>query len=176
MPNLIPDKLINFKAYHGEAGLDLLGTVDVTLPKIEYETEELRGAGIPGTIEAPSLGQTKAMSCEINFRTVTERVIQLSAPSGHQLSFYGALQLEDSGTGAMLSRQCRAVIKTLPKTVETGKFDPSKPMESKAEFEVWYYKLAYDGMDLLEIDKLNGIHFVNGFDHLAQVRADMGMA
>ena len=38
-----------------------------------------------------------------------------------------------------------------------------------------YYKLEIDGVVVIEIDVINGIEIVNGFDNLGALRAALGL-
>ena len=55
----VPEKLINFRVY--ENGNDLIGIADVTLPKVDYMTETVKGAGIAGEIDSPVKGHYSSM-------------------------------------------------------------------------------------------------------------------
>ena len=46
--NVVPEKLINFRAYND--GNDLLGVTDVQLPSLDAMTETVKGAGIAGRL------------------------------------------------------------------------------------------------------------------------------
>ncbi|MCB2187684.1 MAG: phage major tail tube protein [Deltaproteobacteria bacterium] len=173
MANQVPEKLQDFRVYLED--VDLLGVADVTLPKMEFETEELKGAGLAGTIDSPVLGHFKSMTCEINFRVVTQNFVKLAAPKSHHLAFYGAVQVHDAGEGKLLSKQCKVVVRGLAKVADLGKLDSGKLQENKAELEVHYLKLSYDGADYIEMDKLNYVYVVDGEDYLAEVRANLGL-
>ena len=66
----VDELVINYAIY--EDAVEYLGTTEVTLPDLEYMTEELSGAGIAGNIEEIIIGHLNAMSTTFNFRTVTE--------------------------------------------------------------------------------------------------------
>lgn len=53
MDKNIPEKLIDFRCYSD--GTDLLGMVDVTLPKVDLMSETVKGAGIAGEIDTQEL-------------------------------------------------------------------------------------------------------------------------
>jgi len=173
MANQIPEKLIDFRAYLD--GTDLLGMVDATLPKLEFETEELRGAGIAGTFDGPVLGHLKSMNTEINFRTTTDSVMKLAAPKYHHITLYGALQFHDAGGGELMSKELKVVLRGLPKNPDMGKLDSGKLMEVKHTLEIGYLKIFFDKAERIEVDKFNYIYTVDGVDYLAEVRANLGL-
>ena len=51
-----PIRLVNFRAYNSSNLI--IGTTDLTLPKIEYMTETVKGSGIAGEVDLPTLGNT----------------------------------------------------------------------------------------------------------------------
>lgn len=52
----VPEKLINFRVYNN--GADLVGSADVTLPKLNAMTQTVKGAGIAGKLIPPFWGTT----------------------------------------------------------------------------------------------------------------------
>ncbi len=169
----IPDKLTDFRVY--DDAQDLLGVADVTLPSFEADTDEIKGAGLAGSIETPALGQFKSMQVGLSFRTPTTSSFKLLAPKSHKLSLYGSLQHFDGGTGTIAEIPCKIYVQGLPKKKEMGKFDSGKKTETKIEFELTYIKITLDGADKVELDKLNYIYVVDGTDYLADVRANLGL-
>ena len=169
----IPHVLSNFLAYKG--GKQLVGTVNVELPKLDGLTETISGAGIAGEIEAVIKGQFKAMACSIETRTVTDESFNLLDPNGIDLTFRGNIQGGDSSSGRVTDTGLKVRIKGTSKTFDQGKFEVGKPMGSKNEFAVSYYKVWYDNQEVLELDPANHIFIVNGVDHLADVRRNLGL-
>lgn len=169
----IPEKLINYTVYRD--GIEFLGTADVQLPSLEYMTETVKGAGIAGEVDSPTLGHFGAMSTSLNWRTVSSPAVRLFAPKSHSLDFRGSLQQYDSGTGTIKPVGVKVSVKTLPKKFDTGKMDVGATMDSSSEFEVTYYKLVIDNKTVVEIDKYNFICVIDGVDYLKEVRNQLGM-
>lgn len=169
----IPDKLTDFRVFNDAQ--DLIGVVDVDLPDLEADTEELRGAGIAGTIETPALGQLKSLTVGLSFRTMTDSSHKLLAPKAHKLTLYGSLQFFDGASGENAEKQCKIYVQAIPKKKSLGKFDSGKQTETKMELEATYLKLTLDGEDRIEIDKLNYIYAIDGTDYLADVRTNLGL-
>lgn len=169
----IPHVLSNFLAY--KDGKQLVGVMDVELPKLEGMTEAISGAGIAGEIEAVIKGQFKAMSCGITTRTVTDDSFKLLDPNGIDLTFRGNIQGGDSSSGKITDTGIKVRIKGTSKSFDQGKFEVGKPMGSKNEFSVIYYKVWYDNKEVLELDPVNHIFIVDGFDYLAEVRKNLGL-
>ena len=86
----VDELVINYAIY--EDATEYLGTTEVTLPDLEYMTEELSGAGIAGNIEEIIIGHLNAMSTTFNFRTVTEAAVTLMEPRVHRIDLRVAQQ------------------------------------------------------------------------------------
>lgn len=171
--NIVRDKLINFEVF--KEGNRKLGMGDITLPSLEYKTATLSGAGIGGDIEMPTPGQTASMELEINWRTLNEDVTKLLAVKAHDLEIRGSNQQYDAGTGEIKSQPVRINVRTVPKKSDLGSFKPAEHTDSKSTLEIIYLKVEIGGERVIEIDKLNYIHYVDGVDYLASVRSDLGV-
>lgn len=172
--NQIPEKLINYRVF--EDGKDLIGTADVQLPSLEYMTETVKGAGVAGEVDSPTLGHFSAMSVTLNWRTVTEHLSRLATPRAHNLDIRGAQQRFNNATGELDVVPVKAVIRALPKKTDIGKFDAGATTDSSTEMEAIYLKLTVDGETVLEIDKYNYICNIGGTDFLEKVRQALGLA
>lgn len=174
MYNAVRDKLTDFAVF--KDGVQKLGTADITLPSIEYLTETLKGPGIGGEVEMPTMGQTSSMELQITWRTLNADVTEIHAPRAHDLEFRGAIAHYDSSTGEI--RQIPAVVKVrgVPKKLELGKLETSATMDASNTLELVYIKQTYDGVTKLEIDKFARVFSVNGTDYLAEVRAALGLS
>lgn len=172
--NRIPDKLINAKIYK-QGKTELMGTADAELPGMEYITEAITGLGLAGEVETPVVGHFKSLPFKFKWNTINERATDLLFPETHHLEIYSSLQDYDAGTGKLISKPVKAVLRALPKKVNLGKLEPAKKMDSETELECVYIKMWIDGQVVLEIDKFNFICNINGEDVLASVRKDLGM-
>lgn len=169
----VPEKLVNFTAY--KDGSTYLGTADITLPTLEALTETVRGAGIAGEVDSPTLGHYGSMTVTLNWRTITPEAMQLHEPVSHALDFRGAQQVYNSATGEYSSQGVKVTVRAVPKSGDLGTFAPGTMTNSTNELEVSYLKIQVDGKTLIEIDKFNFICLINGRDHLAQVRQQLGL-
>lgn len=169
----IPEKLINYSGYLN--GSTYLGTADVTLPTLEMISDTIKGAGIAGEIDSPTIGQYGSMTVTLNWRTLTTEGIQLHAPTTHAIDFRGAQQVFDASTNQRKVQGVKVSIRAMPKSGDLGKFDPSTTTDSTNEMEVTYLKIEIEGKVAIEIDKLNYKSVFNGVDYLADVRSILGM-
>lgn len=169
----VPEKLINFRVYNN--GADLVGSADVTLPKLNAMTQTVKGAGIAGEIDSPVLGHYSSTEVEINFRTIDKDSITLASPKGHHLDIRGAQQVYDSSTGEYVVKKVKLVVRGVPKTDDLGKLDVGATTDTKLTLECDYVKLSIDGETQIELDKYNYIANIGGVDYLADVRDALGL-
>lgn len=169
----VPEKLINYRVYLN--GNDMIGTSDVTLPKLDAMTETVKGAGIAGEVESPVLGHFSSMELELNWRTLEKSNVLLASPKGVHLDLRGAQQVYDSGSGSFVARAVKVVVRGVPKSTELGKLDVGATTDTKNTIEVNYIKITIDGSTVLEIDKYNYICIIDGTDYLADVRTALGL-
>lgn len=173
MTTKMAEKLINFRVYN--EGQNLLGVADVDLPSIESMTDTVKGAGIAGEVDSPTLGHYGPMSCTINWRTVTKAAMALVKPKAHQLELRGAVQVYDSAAGVYETLAQKFVLKAVPKKMSPGKLDVGTKQDTSSEFEVTYIKIFLDGKETFELDKYNYICKIDGEDFLAGTREALGL-
>ncbi|MDT2243196.1 phage major tail tube protein [Paenibacillus larvae] len=83
--------------------------------------------------------------------------------------------LQYAATGVYATEGAKISVRAIPKSAELGSLEVGSTMDGKTEFEVIYLKVSVDGKVLLELDKFNFIFVVNGKDHLADVREQLGL-
>ncbi len=170
---MVPEKLINFRVY--QDGADLIGISDVTLPKLEAVTETVKGAGIAGEIDSPTLGHYGSMEVELNWRTLLKSNIVLAKPKGVNLDLRGACQMNNSESGTLETVPVKVVLRGLPKSTDLGKLEMGSTTDTKNTIEVTYIKISVNGETVLELDKYNYICNIDGTDYLAEVREALGL-
>jgi len=168
----IPEKITGYSVYRN--GSTYLGTADVELPNLEALTETIKGAGIAGEVDSPTIGHFSSMTCTLNWRTVDPASIELNAPELHSLDFRAAQQVLDSALGTYSSVPVKVSVRAIPKTLNLGKFEVGATTDTSNELEVVYLKIIHDGKVTTEIDKFNSICIINGKDYLAAERAALG--
>ncbi|MCP4747301.1 MAG: phage major tail tube protein [Desulfobacteraceae bacterium] len=173
MSNPVPEKIINCRVY-----LDnevLIGFADAQLPSLEAMTDTIKGAGIAGEVESPSIGHYKPMTVTLNFRSVTDSFAGLAAQKAHSLDIRGAMQVYDAGAGSYKIESVKVMLKAITKKIDLGKLNAGEAQENSFEGEVVYLKLLIDAKEKIEIDKYNFISKVDGVDQLAEVRSALGI-
>ncbi|HMT02402.1 MAG TPA: phage major tail tube protein [Burkholderiales bacterium] len=174
MATLIPEKLNSFKVYL--EGEELLGIANVTLPSIEAVTSTVKGAGIAGEYESPTVGHYKSIRLSIKWLTMTTGATILAKQQSHSLELHGSIQAFDIASRAYKYPAIKIRVNGTPTKFDMGKFESGSTMDSQVDLELTYIKLTRDGEEIYEIDKLNFISKVLGEDALAPIRAGLGMS
>lgn len=171
--NQVPEKLNDFRVYRD--GNDLLGVADVSLPDIEFLSETVKGAGIAGEVDSPTVGQLASMQLSLNWRTITKPLTILAQQKAHALDLRGSMQIFEAAMGEYRQVPVKIAVRGLPKKIGLGKFDKGSSTDSSSEFEVIYMKISINGETVIEIDKYNYVCVINGVDYLLQVRIALGL-
>ncbi|MBR0316523.1 MAG: phage major tail tube protein [Synergistaceae bacterium] len=174
MSNIIPEKGINYRCYLN--GGEFLGSVsEGTFPNFEAMTSEVRGAGLAGVVDSPTVGHLNSMTMSLTWRTVTSAYITLMIPRAHDVDLYASMQQFDAGLGIYRTVPIHVFVKAIPKNITPGNLVVSDVMGTQDEFEITYIKIELDGREVVEVDKYNYVFKIRGVDYLASVRADLGM-
>lgn len=171
---IVPEKLINYKCYNESN--DLLGVTDVDLPSIEYMTETVKGAGIAGEINSPTMGHFSNMEAKITWRIIDKPLLNLAGNKAHTLDLRGAQQTYDPVSGEYKVLPVKVLIKGATTNTELGKFEQGGTVGGTTTISVFYLKVVVDGTTLVEIDKYNYIANVGGTDWLSDVRKALGLS
>ena len=155
--NVVPEKLINFRAYND--GNDLLGVTDVQLPSLDAMTETVKGS----------------METVLNWRTISKPGMNLASQKGVSLDLRGAQQFYDPEKSEYVVKAVKCVIRGVPKKTELGKLDVGTTTGSSNTIETNCIKVIIAGETVLEVDKYNYISNIGGTDYLADVREALGL-
>ena len=168
--NYIPEKINDFNAYAD--GNKMIGVgASATLPEINMKTSTVAGVGVNGEIDSPTIGQFESMEQEVQFNTLYSSAMDMMSPmSTVNLTFRAAQQVYDK-TGGYAFKGLRVVEMGRVKKFNPGKVEKGESMEATVTLELTYIMIEVDGVQLVEIDKLNGVYKVNGVDMLAGVRS-----
>jgi P2 family phage contractile tail tube protein len=168
----IGNKVINYSVY---AKIDnktkyIQDTTNLQMPSFENLTDSIKGAGILGEIDFPTLAQVGSLSFATTFRNITSDEIMLYIPKAQDIEVRWAIDKYDSTNNKIGIESHKAFIKGVPKKFEAGKIEPNASQESTIELEVLYYSHLIDGKTVLEVDKLNNVFKVNGVDYASDIR------
>lgn len=168
----VDELVVNYAIY--EDATEHLGTTEVTLPDLEYMTEELQGAGIAGTVEEIIMGHLNAMTTTLNFRTVTKSAVSLMTPTVHKIDLRVAQQQMNMRTSQTNISAVKHIMKVKPKKTSLGKVASASTADVSGEYAVSYYAMYLEGKKVTEIDPLNFVCIINGVDYLKEVRKALG--
>lgn len=163
---------INYEIY--EDGENFCGMAEVTLPEMAQKTTSVSGAGIAGEYTAPYIGQIEPMSLTLNFRVATEQATNLATPQNHFIDIRVAQETWNAAAGKYIIEPVKYLLTIAPVKTSDGKIAPSSPTDASMEFSVSYFAQYINGDKMKEFDQFNFIYFINGTDHLAEVRKAMG--
>ena len=152
-----------------------MGTASVDLPELQYMTQTIKGAGIAGEIEAPTLGHLQSLELKLTFRALYENPIALMEQKAVNLSLRGAIQKYDTGTGELKTLPVRIDARGRIKGGALGKLEPSELMDTEITFECDVISVKINNSEYFMHDKLNFVNRVNGKDYLASVRLALGI-
>ena len=169
---MIPEKLIGFAVYN--EGADLLGIVDATVSAFQALSETVKGAGLAGEYNSPTLGHYGSITVTLTWRTVTKEGATLLANNGHELELRGSIQVRDPATSKLSSKPLKFAIRGNGLSFDPGKLDMATVQGTTSVIEVAYIKMTYDGEEIFELDKFNYICKINGVDVMESVRSDLG--
>lgn len=161
---MLPKILKNFNLFVDGRGY--AGRIDeITLPKLTVKTEEFQGAGMSAPVEI-DMGMEK-LEMDMTFSEYDPELFKLfGLTNGSEVAFTIRGALEGNGTTIPVVINARGYFKELD-------FDSWKPAEKatlKCSVACNYYKLAIDGVELIEVDPINMIRNVNGSDQLSKLR------
>ncbi len=164
----IGNKVINYSVYVSSKKVG--DTSSVELPEIEYLTDSIKGAGIIGEIDLPSV-QVGSMSLSISTRVSNNPDDLALLMSARDIEIRWVTDAIDTSNVSSDVIGHKAFIKGVPKKIGEGKIEPGAGQDGSYEYEVISYKRITDGKTVLEIDKLNGVFKVNGIDQVKSINS-----
>ena len=168
----LSNKTIQYSIYNKNDGKSTLITdsASVKRPSIENMTETIKGTGIMGEIDFPTLLQIAAMEYEISFKSASKEAIDLFAQKTQSLEIRWATDYLDTETSKVSIRANKDIIRGVPKKIDLGSIETNSGNEATLPLEVLYFKHIQDGETLIEIDKLNNVFIINGVDYAKGLR------
>lgn len=167
-----PEAYIDFEVY--EDATNFMGISQVTLPNINYLTQQLTGAGIGGTVNAVLIGMVDAMTTTFNFRSALDAAANLLTPTSHHVDLRVAEQYWNVPNVERDVLADKYVMVMSPMNMTPGTVAPASLSDTSCEFSVTYYAAFKDGEKIWEIDPFNYICYVNGVDYMEPVRRALG--
>ena len=166
--------LVQFEAYDAEANR-FLGLTTITLPEIEFETTDIKGSGILGTVSWPVRGNLNNLTMTYQWLTITaEGAKILNQSRGYNMSLRGLQDGYDAGTGERKNIPVRIDVRSHATKLSLGKFEVGEQTETELEVMLDYIKVTIGGAEVLLIDKFNYVYSINGEDISEDIKAALG--
>lgn len=154
-------------------GTSYAGEVEsVVLPKLKRKLEDFRAGGMPGPAKTDH--GMEGLEVELTAGGWMKEILKQfgnAKAGGVAMRFSGALQSDDDGEWHAVEVHMRGRWEEL----DLGDSKAGDKSEMKAKGNLVYYRLVWDGEDIIEIDVLNMIEKVGGTDLLSTVREILGI-
>lgn len=163
----IPSFINNFNMYDAKNAKEekLVGITDtVNIPDFSTITASVSGAGIPGSIDMPVIGQYESMQMEIPYRTFSKDMLNFIKGGVANLTLRGALQNTDDSTGEIQAQKVVINIKGMVTKIAPGQVKKADATNSSVTLELTYIKIIIDDKAIVELNKLTGLYKINGVD------------
>lgn len=163
----MPRKLKNMNVFN--EGNSWLGEVSsVTLPKLTRKLEDWRGGGMDGIVKL-DMG-AEAMEIETTCGGPMLDVLKqfgVTNMAGVYLRYAGWHENDATGT----TDTVEVTVRGRHEEIDMGESKPGEGGEFKTKTALVYYRLEWNGREVIEIDVLNMVFRVDGVDRLAEMRA-----
>jgi P2 family phage contractile tail tube protein len=120
------------------------------------------------------IGQTDPMSIAFQFRGLSREIMDLLDFTNNLIELRPVVQTRTLG-GVPELAGWKHVISGQVKSLNAGTIAPNSTQDVNVEMAVYRWEAFENGQSVLEIDKLNFIHKVNGVDQMAALRKAMGV-
>lgn len=159
---------INYECYLDNQ--KFLGTASIDLPEITYQTQDISGAGLGGTVNYPSLWLTDSLTTTLHWRSMTPHTSDLAEQKKLDIQMYSAVNRYKNSDGTLEPLAIAINIRGLAKKTGVGKFQPNELMDSETEIEIIRLEIKINNVEKYLIDKVGYQFKINGVDYLADVK------
>lgn len=166
MPKKVFNKIVGQKLVDG--AVEIEDVTGVTLPDIEYSTDEFDVSGLVGALEVSDPTHINAMTFSVKHNNGLN-CQTLSTPIQHNFEFRLAQQALNVGLGTTEYKSVKYRVSGYPKKISDGEAERGNPLGSTVDYTVNRYEKEVDGKIVTQIDILAGIVKINGRDFSSQV-------
>ena len=169
---ILSNKTIQYSIYDRTNGRpDYVGdTSSYKRPSLEMLTDTIKGAGIMGEIDLPTIGQLGSLEVEIAFKKSNKKAIEMFSQKSHEIESRWVSDSIDSSNASLKTDANKEIIKGIPKKLDLGSIETNTANEVSLALEVLYYQYIVNGESLIEIDKLNNVMKILGVDYAKAIR------
>ncbi|MBC3943781.1 phage major tail tube protein [Erwinia persicina] len=143
----------------------------VTLPKLSRKLDTYRGGGMNGAGFIDNGLDDDALDIEWTIGGVDDLVLSQWGGSAVPLRFTGSYQRDDTEEEIAVEIEVRG----RHQAFDFGEAKQGEDTETKITTKNTYFKLTWNGKELIEIDTVNMVEKVNGIDRLEQRRKNLGL-
>lgn len=169
----LPHKLKNMNLFFN--GDNWQGKAEeITLPKLTRKLEAYRAGGMNGAAHVDLGLEDDALGMEMTLGGMEAQLYKqwgIAEIDGVPLRFAGAYQRDDTGEVTA----CEVVVRGRLSEIDPGSAKQGDNTQVKFSFKPTYYRLVWNGADLIEIDVINMVEKVDGVDRLSEQRAAIGL-
>ena len=143
----------------------------VTLPKLSRKLDTYRGGGMNGAGFIDNGLDDDALDMEWTIGGVDDLVLSQWGGSAVPLRFTGSYQRDDTEEEIAVEIEVRG----RHQAFDFGEAKQGEDTETKITTKNTYFKLTWNGKELIEIDTVNMVEKVDGVDRLEQRRKNLGL-
>ena len=169
MSKNISQMVVDFNIY--DKSDKMLGVSKVTMPTLQWVSQQMQGAGIAGTVEVIARGMLDAMTLGLDLRMCGEEAYKLTTPEIHSITLRNAEQYEDPVLGQIKVEGIKHVFSVMPKSLNPGAVAQASTHDGNAQFAVRRWACYFNGTRVLEFDQLNGVCYMYGKDFRADINS-----
>jgi len=169
---IYPSVVKNYKVYNA-AGGQFVGLSDIVLPKLMFEKNDLKGAGLGGSFNLPISGNVQPMTTSLTFHTNTLESLNLFNGPAATLRCQSSLQVFDTAASQFAELPEEVLMTVVDDEYDLGKRDSSTKGVTIVTFSVLYLALFFNAKKYWEIDPFNNICIINGVDRNSQTNANI---
>lgn len=143
----------------------------VTLPKLSRKLDTYRGGGMNGAGFIDNGLDDDALDMEWTIGGIDDLVLTQWGVPDVPLRFTGSYQRDDTAEEIAVEIEVRG----RHSAFDFGEAKQGEDTETKITTKNTYFKLTWNGKELIEIDTVNMIEKVDGVDRLEQRRKNLGL-
>jgi phage tail tube protein FII len=143
-------KTVQYKVYYSETdkqGKEQLTfieeTTSVKRPDLSLASDTIKGSGLMGEIDLPTLLQFGSLTYEITFRRSNKQAAILFGQKTHALEIRWVHDVLDSANSKISLAANKDIIRAIPKSMSLGNLESNSANETTIVFEVVYLRNCY---------------------------------
>lgn len=169
-----PEQQKNFRVWENGTNISY-GMATVQLPSMEALSNEVKGAGLLGSYNAPVVGHYGPLTATFNFYASSPAIKACFAGQPKRFDLRVAEQMKDDSTGNKTVNAVKYLIGGTITKLDLGAVEGGASADGSIDLDVTLFAIYEGGRELQYFDKTNYIYRVNGNDILAAERAALGV-